>query len=262
MLDAAPLPLEWQGQNLEAARWGATPDAAPTIVLLHEGLGSVGLWRDFPARLAQATGCGVLAYSRLGYGRSASVQLPRPLSYMHDEANDVLGHVLNRAGVRHAVLLGHSDGASIATLYAGSRQDFRLRALVLLAPHFFVEDITITSIEAARKAYQTGDLRKRLARHHYDVDAAFLGWNAAWLDPGFRAWDITDHLPYIRIPMLIVQGEDDPYGTLAQLRVAEAETTCPLETLLLPGARHAPHLEAAEATLTAVQTFTRRVFAL
>jgi pimeloyl-ACP methyl ester carboxylesterase len=247
--------MELDGRYVETAWWGPTDPTKPTLVLLHEGLGSVGLWRAFPERLAAATGCAVFAYSRFGYGRSASIELPRPLTYMHDEADQVLGRVLAAAGISEFILVGHSDGASIATIYAGSRQDFRLRGLVLIAPHFFVEDITIASIEAAREAYRNGELRGRLSRHHDDVDAAFLGWNGAWLDPGFRNWDITDHLPYIRVPILLLQGEADPYGTDAQLRAAEDNTYCPVQCVLLPGMGHAPHQENPAASLTAIQDF-------
>ncbi len=179
--------LELDGQIIETAWWGPPPDQAPTLVLLHEGLGCVALWRGFPERLAAATGCGVFAYSRFGYGQSAPAALPRPLTYMHEEAEDVLPRILDAAGIRRAVLVGHSDGASIAALYAGSRQDFRIAGLVLIAPHFFVEDVTVASIEAARIAYRDSDLRARLGRYHADPDNAFRGWNDVWLDPAFRA---------------------------------------------------------------------------
>lgn len=242
-------------QRLEYRMLGPRPDVAPTIVMLHEGLGSVGLWNDFPDTLQKATGAGVFVYSRAGYGRSSSVPLPRPLTYMHDEARDVLPALLERIGFRRGLLLGHSDGASIAAIYAGSHADHRLGGLVLIAPHFFTEDMGIAAIAAARAAYETGDLRPRLARWHDDVDNAFLGWNGAWLDPDFRNWDITEHLGYIRVPILIVQGEDDQYGTAAQIAAAEETCFCPVEVALLPGAKHSPHREAPEATLRAVADF-------
>ena len=171
------------GRTLETQWWGPGPDAAPTLVLLHEGLGCVALWRDFPEALAAATGCGVFAYSRFGYGGSDSVALPRPMSYMHDEAVDVLAAVLDAAGVRRAVLLGHSDGGSIAAIHAGAVRDPRVVGVVLMAAHFFVEDLNIASIRAIKENYEQGDLRARLARYHRDVDVAFRGWNDAWLDP-------------------------------------------------------------------------------
>jgi pimeloyl-ACP methyl ester carboxylesterase len=259
VIDRRPLRITAHGHSLEAAWWGPPPEAAPSIVLLHEGLGCVAMWRDFPLRLAQATGLGVFAYSRLGYGHSDRATLPRPLSYMHDEA-ELLPRVLDAAGIRRCVLLGHSDGGSIAPIHAGTTQDFRVRGLVLLAPHFLVEDMTIASIEAARAAYETTDLRQRLGRYHADPDNAFRGWNDAWLDPAFRKWRIDDVLPYIRVPMLILQGADDAYGTPEQLRVAEREVSCPLETILIEGANHAPHLSAPDRVLNSVAAFTHRLF--
>lgn len=258
-IDQKPLRIAVDGHSLEAAWWGPPPDAAPSIVLLHEGLGCVAMWREFPLRLAQATGFGVFAYSRLGYGQSDRATLPRPLSYMHDEAK-LLPLVLDATGVRRCVLLGHSDGASIAALHAGTAQDFRVRGLILLAPHFFVEDITMASIEAARAAFETTDLRERLGRYHANPDNAFRGWNDAWLDPAFRKWRSDDVLPYIRVPMLILQGADDAYGTTEQLRVAEREAFCPVDTILIEGANHAPHLSAPDRVLDSVIAFTHRLF--
>jgi len=253
------LDVRVNGRHLEAEWHGPPPDRAPTLVLLHEGLGCVAMWRDFPRRLAAQTGYGVLVYSRAGYGQSDPVPLPRPISYMHDEAFAALPAVLDATGVRKAILIGHSDGASIAIIYAGSRQDFRVRGLVLMAPHFFVEDVTIRSIAEAKRAFEQGELRERLARHHKDVDVAFWGWNRAWLDPAFRNWRIDEYLSHIRVPMLIVQGKDDQYGTAAQVDLAEAETYCPIERLLLDDCRHAPHVDQPQATLEAVAAFCHRV---
>ena len=254
--------IEVKGLRIEAAWHGPRPERAPTLVLLHEGLGCVSMWKDFPAKLAARTGYGVLVYSRPGYGKSDPVKLPRPLSYMHDEAFDVLPHVLDQAGVRKTILVGHSDGASIATIYAGGRQDFRVRGLVLVAPHFFVEDVSIASIAAAKLAYETGDLRARLARHHGEnVDVAFHGWNDAWLDPGFRAWRIDDAVAHVRVPILIVQGRDDQYGTLAQIRLAETDAYCPVETAVLADCGHSPHIDRPAETLAAVAEFIHRLAA-
>jgi pimeloyl-ACP methyl ester carboxylesterase len=253
------VPLALDGRRIEAVRWGAEPGVTPTLVLLHEGLGSVGLWRDFPARLAVATGCGVFAYSRFGYGASDSMPLPWPLDYMRREANAVLPRVLDAAGIGDCVLIGHSDGASIAAIYAGSRQDFRVRALVLVAPHFFVESVAIAAIEATKRAYEQAGLRRRLGAYHADVDCAFRGWNNAWLDPRFAAtFDLTCDLEHIRVPVLILQGLNDPYGTTAQADIAERVCHCPVRVVLLP-ARHAPHLEAADAALAAIASFAQRI---
>lgn len=241
--------------SLEYRMLGPRPDAAPTIVMLHEGLGCVGLWNDFPDKLQQATGAGVFVYSRAGYGASSPVALPRPLSYMHDEARDVLPALLDAIGFRRGVLLGHSDGASIAALYAGTHQDHRVGGLVLIAPHFFPEDVSIASIAEAKTAYETTDLKQKLARWHKDPDNAFYGWNGAWLDPDFRKWDITDALAYIRVPILIVQGEDDQYGTVKQIEAAERECYCPVEVALVAGAKHSPQREQPAATLAAIADF-------
>jgi len=249
-------------RRIEAAWHGPSPDAAPTLVLLHEGLGCVAMWKDFPGKLAARTGCGVLVYSRPGYGKSEAVALPRPVTYMHDEAAQILPAVLDAAGVRKAILIGHSDGASIATIYAGSRQDFRVRGLVLMAPHFFVEDVSIRSIEAAKRAYETGDLRDRLARYHADVDAAFYGWNGPWLDAAFRAWRIDDHVAHIRVPILIVQGAADEYGTAAQIAVAEEAAYCPVEVATFERSGHAPQFDRPDETLDAVAAFVHRVLAV
>ena len=248
-------------QRLEYRMIGPRPEQAPTLVLLHEGLGCVGLWGDFPDKLQKATGCGVFVYSRAGYGQSSPVKLPRPLSYMHDEARAVLPQLLEAIGFQRGLLIGHSDGASIAAIYAGSRQDHRVGGLVLIAPHFFTEDAGIASIEEARNAYDGGDLRTRLARWHAHVDNAFKGWNGAWLDPDFRNWDIAEFLAYIRVPVLIVQGEDDQYGTVKQIEVAERECYCPVEVALLKAARHSPQRDAPEATLSAISDFVDRVVA-
>jgi pimeloyl-ACP methyl ester carboxylesterase len=248
--------------GIEYRMVGPAPDAAPTLVLLHEGLGSAALWGDFPDKLAAATGAGVFAYSRAGYGASSPVPLPRPLDYMQREALDVLPHVLDAIGFRRGLLIGHSDGASIAAIYAGSVQDHRIRGLGLIAPHFVVEDISVASIARIKTDYEQTELRNKLARWHRDVDNAFYGWNDAWLDPRFRAWDISDALAYIRVPISIVQGADDQYGTLRQIEIAQAECYCPVDVEILPGVGHAPHREAPELTLQTLADFVDRILQL
>ncbi len=251
-LDIAPHRLEYKFV-------GPRPDAAPTLVLLHEGLGSVGLWGDFPDKLAAATGLGVFAYSRAGYGRSSLVTLPRPLTFMHHEAQDVLPRVLAAIGLQRGLLVGHSDGASITAIHLGSVADHRVKGGVLIAPHFFTEEVGLTEIARARQAYDTGDLRGKLARWHDDVDNAFRGWNDAWLDPDFRKWDITNVLAYIRAPLLVVQGAEDQYGTARQVEVVAQECYCPVETRLLPGVRHSPHREAPDVLIKEIADFVKRV---
>jgi pimeloyl-ACP methyl ester carboxylesterase len=244
------------GLTIEAAWHGPRPDAAPTLVLLHEGLGCVALWRDFPRALAERTGCGVLVYSRPGCGQSDPLPLPRGLDYMHEEAA-LLPAVLDAAGVEKCILVGHSDGASIAVIHAGSRQDFRVRALALMAPHFFVEDMTIRSIAQTKRAYAQGDLRPRLARYHKHVDAAFHGWADPWL--AFDGWNLAAELAHVRVPIVIVQGTDDPYGSVAQIERAREVAYCPVEALLLERCAHSPHLDRPDATLDAVAEFVERV---
>ena len=245
------------GNHLDAAWWGPDRARTPTLVLLHEGLGCVALWRDFPVCLTAATGLPVFAYSRFGYGRSDPVTLPRPMTYMHDEALEVLPRVLDAAGIERAVLLGHSDGGSIAAIHAGAVRDPRITGIVLIAAHFFVEDKNIENIARIRADYETTDLRSRLARHHADVDNAFRGWNDAWLDPRFRAFDITGYLSDIAVPVLALQGADDPYGTEAQFKALARTVRSPLDMRLIPGARHAPQFEARQTSLAAIAAFVR-----
>lgn len=238
---------------------GPAPRDAATVVMLHEGLGCVAMWQDFPKRLAKATGLGVFVYSRAGYGGSSPCPLPRPLSYMHDEALTVLPQLLDAIELHDGVLLGHSDGASIATIYSGGVRDLRIRALVLFAPHFFTEDRGIASIQRAKEVYAQTDLRERLTLYHGDnVDCAFHGWNSAWLDPEFRRWDLREYLGGIEIPLLIVQGEDDEYGTPLQLDAAVEGCAGLVDTRLLPGCGHSPHRDRPDVSLELVCGFLAR----
>jgi pimeloyl-ACP methyl ester carboxylesterase len=245
--------------DLEYRMIGPAPADAPTIVMLHEGLGSAALWGDFPEKLQAATGFGVFAYSRAGYGASSPVPLPRPLDYMHVEALEVLPKLLDAIGFRRGLLLGHSDGASIATIYAGGVQDHRVQGVVLIAPHFIVEDISVTSIAEIRNVYETTDLKSKLQRWHSDVDNAFYGWNSAWLDPSFRNWDISEYLAYIRVPIAILQGADDRYGTIRQIEIAREECYCPVDVTIMAAAGHSPHREAPGATLETIFEFANAV---
>ena len=243
--------------DLEYRMIGPAPADAPTIVLLHEGLGSIGLWGDFPEKLQAATGAGVFLYSRAGYGASSPVTLPRPLDYMHVEALDVLPKLLDAIGFQRGLLVGHSDGASIASIYAGSHQDHRVQGIALIAPHFVVEDISVKSIAEIKTAYETTNLREKLSRWHKDVDNAFYGWNGAWLDPKFREWDISEYLAYIRVPIAILQGVNDQYGTMRQAEIAQDQCYCPVDVSVIQGAGHSPHREAPEPTLQTVTEFAK-----
>jgi pimeloyl-ACP methyl ester carboxylesterase len=231
-----------------------SPDAGPPVVFLHEGLGSLELWKGFIDDVRVALG-GVttMAYSRHGYGRSAAAAGARAVTYMHDEALNVLPALLAELGLERPLLVGHSDGASIAIIHAGSGHP--VAGLVLIAPHVFVEDVGVESIEAARTAYHDGDLRTRLGRHHDDVDATFRGWNDIWLDPEFRAWNIEAYLPAITAPVLVVQGDRDQYGTLAQVDAIERGVAGPFERLVVAGAGHAPHQQSGADVVASIRRF-------
>jgi pimeloyl-ACP methyl ester carboxylesterase len=245
------------GHRLEYERVGRADPGRPVLVFLHEGLGSVSQWRDFPERLARDSGYPGLVYSRRGYGRSDPVELPRPLTYMHDEARRVLPEVLAEAGIDDAILVGHSDGASIAVIYAGEN-GARLRGLVLLAPHVYAEDVGIASIAQVNAEYGRTELREKLARHHgTNVDGAFHGWADAWLDPGFRAWNLEAFLPGITVPVLVIQGREDQYGTLAQVDAIERQVGGPHERLILSPCGHSPQRDRPEETAAAIVRFVR-----
>jgi pimeloyl-ACP methyl ester carboxylesterase len=265
MADAGHLAAEGflavAGHRLDYSFTGPQPGEAPTLVLLHEGLGSAALWGSFRERLAEATGFGVFAYSRAGYGKSSPVPLPRPVTYMHDEARDVLPPLLDAMGMQRGVLVGHSDGASIAAISAGSHDDPRVAGISLMAPHFFLEDISIRSIVAAGEAYETADLREKLARWHDHVDVAFRGWNDAWRNPDFHDWNLTEFLPRIRIPVQAIQGVDDQYGTARQVEIVSEICTCPVETLMMEGVKHSPYREAPDDTCRAISQFATRTLA-
>jgi pimeloyl-ACP methyl ester carboxylesterase len=245
--------------RLEYRMIGPAPDAAPTIVMLHEGLGSAAMWGDFPDKLQAATGCGVLVYSRAGYGASSPAARPRSLDYMHVEALEVLPKLLDATGFRRGLLVGHSDGASIAAIYAGGSGDHRIRGVAMIAPHFVVEDMGLSAIAETKKAYETKGVKLKLARWHTDVDHTFYGWSDIWLDAGFRDWDISEYLAYIRVPVAIVQGADDQYGTIRQIEVAQEVCYCPVDVTIIPEAGHSPHREAAGATLETITEFATRI---
>jgi len=253
--------IGWRGRRvrIEYAWLRRERAQRPLVVFLHEGLGSVSMWRDFPARLCQALDVRGLVYSRPGYGRStprAPDEAWQP-DFMHRQAHEVLPALLRALEVdaEHAPpwLFGHSDGGSIALLYA-ARFPHALAGAVLLAPHILVEDISVASIAKARDAYRETDLRQRLARHHEDPDSAFGGWNDVWLLPAFRSWSIEDELAAIRCPLLAIQGEDDEYGTLAQVRGIEHRVPG-TRVLVLPACGHSPHRDQPEAVIDATRAF-------
>ena len=247
------------GRTLEHRWTGPPPSEAPTIVFLHEGLGSVSTWRDFPARLSEVTGCGALVFSRAGHGQSDPPAGPRSVRYLHEEALDVLPAVLEAVSVVRPVLFGHSDGATIALLYAAAHPDAVLGAIVE-APHVNVEEEALAGIRRTVEAYEAGALREKLKRHHGDgTDALFRAWSGIWLSPAFRGWNIEDRLASITCPVLVVHGEDDEYGTLAQVESVLSHVKGPAHSLVLPRCGHAPHAEKPDEVLAAAATFVREV---
>jgi pimeloyl-ACP methyl ester carboxylesterase len=241
--------------SLEVRRIGGS--GAETLVFLHEGLGSVSAWRDFPDRVAAATGLPALVYSRRGYGSSTALAAPRHARFMHDEAWDVLPRLLALEDVHRPFLVGHSDGATIALLYATRTTE--LAGVVAMAPHVFVEELTLRSIREAKVAYEEGELRARLLRHHGDnVDDAFWGWHRVWLSPEFRSFHIEAELAAVTAPVLAIQGRDDAYGTLAQLDALQRSLSGPLTVDLLDACGHAPHRDRPDATLGAIVDFVHR----
>lgn len=233
------------------------PGAAekPWLVLLHEGLGSVSLWRDFPDKLARRTGLRTLVYSRRGYGQSARLTAPRETDFMHHEALAVLPSLLGAFDIDRTILIGHSDGASIALIHAANHPE-RIAGAVLMAPHVMVEDISRRSIARVTETYETSELRQRLARHHAHVDDAFLGWSRIWLDPRFATWSLEPECRRLRVPTLLIQGEDDEYGTLAQLEVIENAAPMPPRRLVLADCGHSPHRDKEREVIKAITTFT------
>jgi len=244
-------------RRLEYRRIGIARPARPTLVFLHEGLGSVAMWRDFPARVARATKLGAVVYSRLGYGKSEPLREPRTARYLHDEAEIVLPEFLDRLEIERPILIGHSDGGSIALIHAGiaARPP---AAVVTLAAHVLVEDISVASIAAAREKFETTDVRAKLARHHADVDGVFWGWNRVWLSQEFRAWNIEEYLPRIQCPVLAIQGEDDEYGTMEQMRRIDAKVG-DVRLLELPNCRHSAHKDQPDAVIDAIARFVASV---
>jgi pimeloyl-ACP methyl ester carboxylesterase len=258
-----PSYIDANGYKLEYAWLGPSPDQAPTIVFLHEGLGCIAIWGDFPARVAEATGFGALVYTRAGYGNSDPSTLPWPKTFMHDEALVVLPQVLEKLQVRKAILLGHSDGGSIALIHTGGVNADIVQGLIVEAPHVFVEDVSIQGIQAAKTDYEQGTLKKSLERYHgNNVEVAFRGWNDVWLNPAFRSWNIEEFLPNIKVPVLVIQGHDDEYGTLEQVKAIQRGVSGSVETLILENCGHDPHRDQTELVLERATTFIKATLAI
>ena len=252
--------LTVDGRRVEVAEFpGGDPGRRP-VVLLHEGLGSVGLWRDLPPQLAEATGRRTIAFSRFGHGRSDPPPIPRTPAFFEYEAETVLPALLEQLGAPEPLLVGHSDGASIALIYAGSGGAAGLRGLILEAPHVFTEPSGLESIARIADIYRTTDLPERLARHHgSNVEVAFWGWNGVWLNPEFRAWNIEEFLPAVEVPILILQGDQDEYGTWKQVEAIQRQAGGTVEAVAIPRCGHAPHREQPDLTLQAMADFVHRL---
>lgn len=254
--DRFDIHLDAGGGRLEAAWIGPGPDQAPTLIFLHEGLGCVDLWRDVPARLAGITGWGALVYSRLGYGRSDPCPLPRTVDFMHHEGLTVLPDVIRQTGIGNYILVGHSDGGSIALIHAGGSPCPGLMGIITLAAHVFCEDLTRQAIESACERYLAGDLKARLSPYHgKNTHGAFRGWSDVWLHPDFRSWTIETFLPAIRVPVLAIQGQNDPYGSQAQVDAIRTNIGGAAAITVLADCGHAPHLEQTDTVFAAISTF-------
>jgi pimeloyl-ACP methyl ester carboxylesterase len=253
--------LQAAGRRLRA-QWIEGPDAAPRapcLVFLHEGLGSIPQWRDFPHALCRMTGLPGLVYERWGFGGSERLTLPRPKDYITAEAEVALPEVLAACGISRPVLIGHSDGGSIALLYAAAYPD-NVAGVISEAAHVFVEDVGLDGIREAEARWRTGDLRERLARYHGEnTETMFRGWTETWLRPEFRAWRITDSLPLITAPLMVIQGADDEYGTPRQVETIASGVSGPVETYLVPDCGHSPHLDAQEQVLERMAGFITRL---
>lgn len=244
------------GMAIEYYHHGPPPSTAPTLVFLHEGLGSASMWREFPRQLADRLGYGAFVYSRFGYGNSDPCTLPRPLDYMHEEGLEVLPKIIEAAGLENYFLVGHSDGGSIALIYSGGVKSKGLLGVVTLAGHVFCEQLSVDSIASVREDYCVGQLREKLQREHGEnVDCAFWGWNKVWLDPAFMNWNIEEYLPTINVPILAIQGSEDQFGSVVQLRLIEEKAGGLVKTLLLPDCRHNPHRDQTEKTIMACTRF-------
>ncbi len=251
--------FEVPGRRLEYRWIGPGPGEAPTIVFLHEALGSVSTWRDFPARLAAESECSALVYSRTGHGGSGALSGLRSERYLHEEALEVLPAVLAHFQLSDVVLFGHSDGASIAIIFAGAKPE-SVRGLILEAPHVFVEEAALGGILQAIEAYETTTLREKLSRHHGEgTDALFRAWAEIWRRPSFRGWNIEEYLPFITCPVLVVQGEDDQYGTLRQVEKVVSQVRGPARPLIVPRCGHAPHAERRDEVLDAAAGFVAAI---
>lgn len=245
--------VEVRGHRLEYVDIPAHQVHRPPLIFLHEGLGSVSLWRDFPAKVAAATGCRTVVYSRYGFGRSSPRREPYTPDFMHDEAFNTLPEIRAKLAIERPVLIGHSTGASMALIHASAEKP-DVAGLVTMAPLTFVEEFNLESIRRAKDVYRTTDMREKLARYHDDVDGVFWGWNGIWLNADFKSWSIADDLPGIRCPILAILGDDDEYSTAAQVEMIEkkAVNAASYAFLKLVHCRHSPHRDQPAIVIEAI----------
>jgi pimeloyl-ACP methyl ester carboxylesterase len=234
-------------------------DNRPVLVFLHEGLGSIGQWRDFPEKICARTGCPALVYDRWGYGGSDPLTEPRKPDYLHDEALQSLPEVLNQCAIDKPILIGHSDGGSIAIIYAGTYPP-KVSGIITEAAHVFVEDVTVEGIKRAVEVYENTDLKKRLAKFHdNNTELMFRGWADIWLSKGFRNWNIEEYLPHITCPLLAIQGKDDEYGTPAQVGAIVGKVTGPARASIIDNCGHIPHIQAMEKVFSEMASFISEI---
>jgi len=261
-VNSLSLDIKVNEKILESVWHGPTPEDAPTLIFLHEGLGSISMWKEFPQKLSWQTGCGALVYSRCGYGKSEKCELPRPLNFMHEEGLEVLPEIIERYRIQQYILVGHSDGASIALIHAASDSADKLLGIVNEAPHVFCESLTISSIRKLRENFNSGNLRDRLKKHHKNIDLTFNGWADVWLNVEFTKWNIESTLHRIKVPQLIIQGNDDEYGTLAQVEAIVRQSGGSVKTCFLENCNHSPHRDQQSKTLLVMTEFVRNLLVI
>ncbi len=245
--------------QLEVVTFGDFKNDSTIVVLLHEGLGSVAMWKDIPELIYNKIGLDVLVYSRAGYGKSSPVKLPRPLNYMNIEAKKYLPKLLSKFNLNKVFLLGHSDGATIAAINSTLKNNtYNILGTILIAPHFFIEEMNISSIKAIRKIYDK-ELKKKLLRYHSNPDIAFYGWNDVWLDSRFKNWDITNYLNKIKIPILAIQGQNDPYGTLSQIEILEKKIKGKFSKIILSECGHNPLIDKPKEAINKIKEFITQI---
>ena len=251
--------LDIKNNQIEYITFGNFSNKSPVLILLHEGLGSVAMWRDIPKLIHEKTKMNILVYSRIGYGKSSKAELPRPTNYMSIEAEEYLPIILQKLSIKKYFLIGHSDGGTIAALASINKSSVELLGTILIAPHFFVENESIKAIEETIDQYKNKKLKSKLEKYHDDVDNAFFGWSNVWLSPKFKEWNISNHLSKIKTPILVLQGTNDPYGTLNQVKTLEDKLNSTLKKIIIKNCGHNPFYEYPDATIKHIDQFIKKL---